>query len=405
MRNRLSKIAVFSELQSMKKTLLIIAGLLLILAGLSFTPQLSHLRNYVVWGKHSVHDHRTHPVRNVEAADKPQPWPFDSLYNKSRVPDSLMTVIDSNDTHAFLVIRGGRILYEKYWDQYDSVRLSGSFSAAKSIISLLIGIALDEGRIRSLDDPAGDYVPHFKTNGLEKVTIRHLLTMSSGTNYNESDKGYFSMNASAYYGDDITYMVSRMERMEEPGVYWKYRSGDTQVLGLIVEKVFGKSISELVSERFMKPMGAGQDAQWLLDGDGKREKAFCCFSAAARDYARFGQLLLNKGKWGEKRIVSEAYLNQAVTPASHLKDRDEGDAPVDFYGYQYWIFRHQGLPVYAMNGLFGQYVYVIPDRDAVVVRLGESKVIKAKHHFQPENFTYIDAALSILSQADSSRAF
>lgn len=389
----------------MKKTLLFLAGLLALLVGLSFTPQLSHLRNYILWGKHSVHDHKTHPVRTVEAPQKPQPWPVDSLYNKALVPDSLMIVIDSNDTHAFLVLRAGKVLFERYWDQYDSVSLSGSFSAAKSIVSLLIGIALDEGRIRSLDDPAGHYLPHFKTNGLEKVTIRHLLTMSSGTNYEESDKGYFSMNASAYYGDDITYMVSRMERKEEPGVYWQYRSGDTQVLGLIVEKVFGKPIAELVSERFMKPMGAERQALWLLDGDEKREKAFCCFSGTARDYARFGQLLLNKGSWGGKRIVSESYLAQAVTPASHLKDRSEGDAPVDYYGYQYWIFRHEGMPVYAMNGLFGQYVYVIPDRDAVVVRLGESKVIKAKHHFQPENFTYIDAALSILSQADSSRAF
>lgn len=154
-----------SELQTIKKTLLFVAGLLVLLVALSYTPQLSHLRNYVVWGVHSIHDYQTHPVRSIPASGKPQPWPFDSLYNRGVVPDSLLAVIDSNDTHAFLLIRDGRLLYERYWDGYDSLRLSGSFSAAKSIISLLVGIALDEGRIRSLEQPAGDFLPHFRTTG------------------------------------------------------------------------------------------------------------------------------------------------------------------------------------------------------------------------------------------------
>jgi len=220
--------------------------------------------------------------------------------------------------------------------------------------------------------------------------------MSSGTNYNEGDKSYFSMNAYGYYGDDEEYMVNMMEKKEEPGVYWQYRSGDTQVLGLIVEKVFGQSISALVSERFMKPMGANADALWLLDGAGKHEKAFCCFNAVARDYAKFGQLVLNKGNWNGKQIVSEKYIAEATTPATSLKDRTENDQPVDYYGYQYWMVNHNGVHAIAQNGLFGQYVYIIPAKNAVVVRLGESKVTKPIHHHQPENFTYIDAALSVL---------
>jgi CubicO group peptidase (beta-lactamase class C family) len=381
----------------MKKPVIFILAFLLIAIGLVFTPGLSHLKNYLLWGVHSIHDHQTHPTRVVQKATIAQNWNSDSSFNKRNIPAELLQIIDSNDTHAFLVIRGGKMLYERYWDGYDSLRLSGSFSAAKSIISLLIGVALDEGRIRSLDDRAGDYLPHFKTNGLERIRIRDLLTMSSGTNYDESDKGYFSMNASAYYGDDVMYMVSRMERKEDPGVYWQYRSGDSQVLGLIVEKVFGKNISDLVSERFMQPMGAEQDARWLLDGGGNHEKAFCCFSAVARDYARFGQLVLNKGRWADRQIVSESYIQAALTPATYLKDRTEQDAPVDYYGFQFWILRHRGVPVYAMNGLFGQYVYILPEQGAVVVRLGESKVTTPIHHYQPENFTYIDAALSLLA--------
>lgn len=382
----------------MKKTLLTLIGGLVLLAGLSYTPQLSHLRNYIAWGKHSIHDYRTHPVRSIPASDKPQPWPYDSLYNRGSVPDSLMAVIDSNDTHAFLLIRDGRILYERYWDGYDSLRLSGSFSAAKSIISLLVGIALDEGLIRSLDQPAGDFLPHFQSNGLEKVRIRDLLTMSSGTNYDESDQGYFSLNASGYYGDDEEYLVSRMKRKEEPGIYWSYRSGDTQVLGLIVEKVFGKSISALVAERFMGPMGAERESLWLLDGGRNHEKAFCCFNGVTRDYARFGQLVLNGGSWNGRRIVSESYVKAAVSPARYLKDRTEDDAPVDYYGYQFWIVNHRGLTAYAMNGLFGQYVFILPEKNAVLVRLGESKVVKPIHHHQPEIFTYLDAALALMGE-------
>jgi len=386
------------HLYNMKKVIISLVGVLLLTFGLTFLPRFSHLRNFAAWGKHTIHDYQTHPVRKVARSAQPQPWPYDSLYNSGIIPDSLLSRIDGYDTHAFLVIRHGKLIFERYWDGYDSARLSGSFSAAKSIISLLIGIALDERKIASLEDPVSKYVPHFQTNGLEKVRLRDLLTMSSGTNYNESDKGYFSMNASAYYGDDMEYMVSMMEREEEPGVLWEYRSGDTQVLGLVVEKVFGKSISELVAERFTGPMGAESDALWLLDGAEKHEKAFCCYNGIARDYARFGQLVLNKGMWGEKRIISESYLREAVTPASYLKDPTEGNAPVDYYGYQYWILRRQGTPVYAMNGLFGQYVYILPEKDAVVVRLGESKWEKPVHHYQPENFVYLDAALALMGQ-------
>ena len=379
-----------------KKIFLVVFALVLVVVGLSFTNQFSHLRNFVNWGVHTIHDYKTHPLRKVAKGDDPQPWSYDSAYNSKQIPDELQAIIDSNDTHAFLVIQDGKLIYERYWDNYDSSRLSGSFSAAKSIVSLLMGSALDEGKIKSLDEPVGNYVDHFKTNGLEKVTIKDLLTMSSGTNYYEGDKSYFSLNAYGYYGDDLEHMVQMMEKKEEPGKFWQYRSGDTQVLGLVVEKVFGDNISNLVSERFYKPMGAEYDAFWLLDGEEKREKAFCCFNGVARDYARFGQLVLNNGKWNGKQIVSEKYIKEAISPASYLKDREESNAPVDFYGYQYWILKHSGVTAIAQNGLFGQYVYIIPEKNAVVVRLGESKVTKHIHHFQPENFTYVDAALSVL---------
>ncbi len=380
----------------LKKISLSLLVLVLLIVGLSFTPQFAHLRNFAIWGKHTIHDYKTHPTRLVASGGAPQYWPLDSNFNKVVISDSLLKIMDSNDTHAFLVFQDGKLLYEKYWDGYTPKTLSGSFSAAKSMISLLIGIALDEGKIKSLEEPVGNYIPHFKEAGLEKVRIKDLLTMSSGTNYKESDKSYFSMNAYGYYGDDEEYMVNKMAFKEPAGVHWEYRSGDTQVLGLIVEKAFGQNISTLVSERFLKPMGAEEDALWLLDGDKKHEKAFCCFNGVARDYARFGELVLRNGNWKGKQIVSEKYVKEATTPASYLKDPTENGNPVDFYGYQYWMVNEQGHDIVFQNGLFGQYVYVIRDKNAVVVRLGESKVTKPIHHHQPEIFAYAAAALSIL---------
>lgn len=380
----------------LKKTVIAFTVIIFLLLGLLFLPPFEHIRNYLSWGKHTIFDFKTHHTRVVEKAVTPQPWVADSVYNQVRIPDSLLAKIDSNNTHAFLVIQNGKLLYERYWDGYTKESISGSFSAAKSIIAMLVGIGIQEGKIKSVDEPVGNYVPHFAEGDLSKVRIKDLLTMSSGTNYKESDQSYMGLSAKLYYADDVEYVVNLMEPKEAPGVNWEYRSGDTQVLGLIVEKAFGKDISTLVSQYFMKPMGAEHEALWLLDGEKKHEKAFCCFNGVARDYARFGELMLTNGRWKNKQIVPEWYMKTALSPANYLKDPTEEGKPVGFYGYQFWIVNHKGMAIPSMNGLFGQYVYAIKEKNAIVVRLGETKVVKPVHHFQPENFTYIDAALSIL---------
>lgn len=380
----------------LKKSLIGVSLTAVLLSGTLFLPSFDHIRNFIAWGKHSIFDFRTHPTRLIDNGDAPQMWPQDSLYNKIQIPDSLLAQIDSNNTHAFLVIQDGKLLYEKYYDGYTKDSISGSFSAAKSIISMLVGIGVGEGKIKSIDEPVGNYVPHFKEGELAKIKIKDLLTMSSGTNYLEGDQSYMGLAAKLYYADDEDYVVNLMEAKEPAGINWEYRSGDTQVLGLLVEKAFGKSISELTATYFMKPMGAENDAKWLLDGDSKHEKAFCCFNGVARDYARFGALMLANGKWKDKQIVPEDYMKTATSPASYLKDPTEGGKAVDYYGYQFWVVNHRGMAVPSMNGLFGQYVYAIREKNAIIVRLGETKVVKHIHHYQPENFTYIDAAMSIL---------
>lgn len=380
----------------MKKTFSVIIGIIFAITLLLSTNTFSHIRNFALWKKHTIHDWKTHPTEIVKAAQKPDFWLIDSTYNKKQIPDSLLKKIENRNTVAFLVIQDNKIKYEHYWNGYGKDTLSGSFSAAKSIISLLIGIAIDEKKLQSVNQKVADILPEFLEDGKEKTTIRDLLTMSSGTNWKERDKSYFSLNARAYYGDNVEDVVNDFKQVEPAGKFWDYRSGDTQVLGLILEKVYGKSIPELTSQKLFQPMGAETDALWLLDGDKKHAKAFCCFNGIARDYARFGKLLLQDGNWNGKQLVSQNYIKEATQPAKHLQDRTEGNAAVDYYGYQFWILNHRGMTIPSMNGLFGQYVYVLKDKKTIIVRLGESAPEKYKHHFQPENFDYVDAGLSVI---------
>jgi CubicO group peptidase (beta-lactamase class C family) len=199
----------------------------------------------------------------------------------------------------------------------------------------------------------------------------------------ESDKSYFSMNAYGYYGDDLEHMVEMMERKEEPGQFWQYRSGDTQVLGLVVEKAFGQNISTLVSERFYKPMGAEYDAFWLLDGEEKREKAFCCFNASARDYARFGQLVLNKGNWNGSIILKDSNYFKEMTNSSQTINKS--------YGYLTWLNGKTSYMVPQTQFVFpgsispdaptdvimalgknGQLINVCPSKGLVWIRMGNA---------------------------------
>lgn len=380
----------------LRKTIIAFLLIAILLIASLFTPPLDHVRNYILWGSFSIYDFKTHPGNTLPVANSPQPWELASNYNTRQIPESLTKIIDENHTHAFLVIQNGKIVYEKYGNGYDRDTISGSFSVAKSIISMLIGIAIQDGKIRSTDQLAGDFLPHFKSSGLEKIRIKDLLTMSSGTNYNEQDRSVFGLPAHLYYADNVEYAMDKIKSVKPAGQTWTYRSSDTQALGLILEKVYGKTIADLASEKLLQPMGAEHEAKWLLDGDQKHSKVFCCYNAVARDYARFGELMLHNGNWKGAQLVPEEYMKTAQTPATYLKDPYEDNKPVDFYGYQFWVLTHKNYLTSSMRGLLGQYVFVIPEKNMVIVRLGESVSAKETiHHSQPEVFVYLDAGLSL----------
>jgi CubicO group peptidase (beta-lactamase class C family) len=264
---------------------------------------------------------------------------------------------------------------------------------AKSIVSMLIGIAIDEGKIRSVDQLVGDFIPTFKDGKKANITIKHMLTMSSGMGYEESYKSPFSYTAESYYGRHLEKLTLEYDAVEEPGKTYNYLSGNTQILGMILEKSYGKNISELTSEKLWKPMGASQDALWSLDVEDGMEKGFCCYHSNARDFARFGKLFLDSGKFNGIQLISKKYVQESITPADLIYPAKDEHTK---YGYQWWLMpNYKGHNIFMMKGHLGQHVICLPKENMIIVRLGNKSehIIPGRH--SPETYRYIDVALEM----------
>jgi len=308
-------------------------------------------------------------ANNQVAKGYPQAWPVSPFYNKINSPGTLNGLLAELKTVAVVVIKNDSLLYEKYWDGYSDSSLSNSFSMAKSITSLLIGVAIKEGKIKSVDESVGNYLPEFKEGLAADLKIKDLLTMSSGSNWDESYANPLSVTTESYYGADLYKTATGVKIVKKPGTYHTYKSGDTELLGLVLEKATGRSLSEYASEKLWQPLGAEQPALWSTDKEKGNEKAFCCFNSNARDFARIGQLMLDSGKWKGNTIIDSAYYVQSIT-ACNIPD-EEGQ-PCNYYGYQWWI-RPAYPGVFYARGILGQYIIVIPSKKMVLVRLGHKR--------------------------------
>lgn len=321
---------------------------------------------------------------NTVSIGKPQPWTVSADYNKPVLPDSLSELLSKLGTVGLLVVRNDSILIEKYWDGYSDSSLSNSFSMAKSITSLLIGVALKEGKIKSLQDPVGNYLPEFANGEKAKLKIIDLLTMSSGSDWNESYVNPLSVTTEAYYGSDVYKTATGVQVINTPGTIHKYKSGDTQLLGLILEKATGKSLSEYAAEKLWEPLGAEHPALWSTDHEKGNEKAYCCFNSNTRDFARIGKLMLDSGKWNGVQVIDSNYYQHSIT-ACNIKD--EKGMNCDYYGYQWWLDpAHPGI--FYARGILGQYIIVIPSKKMIIVRLGKM-TSPIRVHTVPKEVRYL----------------
>lgn len=265
-----------------------------------------------------------------------------------------------------VVLQDGKARLEEYRMDFTKDDRWTSFSVAKSLVSTLVGAAIKDGFIKSLDDPLTTYIPELEGSGYDGVTVEQLLTMTSGVKWNEdyedknSDVAKFNTTKSKDGVDPVILYMKTLVNEAEPGTRWQYNTGETNLIGVLVAKATGKSLSEYLSEKVWKPYGMAKDAVWILN-DGGKEIGGCCISATTRDFALFGQFAMNGGKIGDTSVVPDGWYEKAGTKQADIGMEGRG------YGYQWWTYDDGS---FAAQGIFGQGIFVDPKRKLVIASNG-----------------------------------
>ncbi len=342
-------------------------------------PKLTDYEYFEYDTVHSLNPHRLKTAENC---------------NVGRIPKHLLTQMIFMRTSAYLVVKNDEIIYEQYWLNYDSSSVMNSFSIAKSVVALLLGIAIDEGHIQSINQHVNDFLPQFSQGLDTTLRIVDLLAMSSGTNWSEDFANINSDIVMAYYGSDLDTIINNIHLSEPPGNRWNYQCGNTLLLAKIIETATHRKLYDYAQEKLWLPLGASHDAYWAKDKSlNGRNKAFCCFYATPRDFAKLGLLVLNKGYYNGKQIVSKEYINTVTSPAYWVTHRKRS---VDFYALHFWLVDYKKHKIPYFCGMLGQYIFVIPEENAVVVRFGEMLNELRVMPVPPDVKLYLSAAKHIL---------
>ncbi len=335
------------------------------------------LRKIVFYNCGDIDDYKIFPNRRLQAS--PKPFQFREAIDPSRLPRfvrikenrkiPLNQFLQSTNTIAFLAIKDDVLIYEKYFDGRTSNSISMSFSVTKAIFSALVGIAIEEGVIRSLEQPITDYIPELADRGFKQVKLKHLLQMTSGTTY--ADRGLldnpFGKQARLSYTDNIEKELLSLRLKQQPGTTFLYKSVDNALLALVLDRALSPlTISDYMQEKIWTPLGMESDALWSIDRspDGL-EKTWCCISATARDLAKFGRLYLYGGNWNGTTIVPHDWVIQSTRI-----DTTEGSLP--HYQYGWWLMS-EIYGDFRAEGVRGQFIYINPDRKIIIVRLGNDR--------------------------------
>ena len=287
----------------------------------------------------------------------------------------LFDVLSLNRVSGLLVVHDGHVVFEKYLLGNDETTRWMSMSVVKSITATLIGAALHDGHISSIDDPIVDYLPRFEGSAYDGVTVRHILQMTSGVAWNEtytdpaSDRRRMLEAQIGQQPGDILDLMGSLPRVAEPGTRWNYSTGETHVAGALVAAATGRHVADYLSEKIWVPAGMEADANWWLESPGGLEVGGSGLSATLRDYARFGLLLLNDGVIDGERVLPEGWMDEAGS-------RKTVDGEEIEYGYMLWPLHDRS---YAAIGIFGQFVFVDPERDLVVAMWSAQPKPLGKH--------------------------
>jgi len=374
------------------KFLVIFFGLLIAVLYITDTDYLLKAVRTIYLNGHStafLEDYKYFDNKEVKASDNPEPWPNHKDYNSVKPTDELSKANKDWGTIAYVIIKNDSIWFEEYYDGFGEDSKSNSFSMAKSYVSGLLGKAIMDGYIKSLDQPVCDFLPAFCDDKAKKMTVGDLSSMASGTNWDEAYYSPLSITTRAYFDDDLAKVMNGLKMDTEPGQAFKYASGDTQMLAMVIEKATGKKLYKYLEESFWKPLGSENDVLWQVDSkDHDLVKAYCCIAGNAKDFARFGKLYKDHGKWNGKQILDSAFVAKSITPRF-------AESPE--YGYGWWMKDVDGKSFKMMRGHLGQYVIVQPEDNVIIVRLGHQKSPDAGvGAFTSDISLYIDEAYEML---------
>ena len=371
----------------------LIIAIVITLVGLNFSSEIIYLSELastvykIQRTKADITDYKYFENIEISKSNSPQLWPIHKNYNIKPETQNLKKIHTELGTVAYLIIKNDSIWHEKYYKGYNQNSYSNSFSMAKSIVSATMGKAIGDGYFESLDDKVGVYVEGYSEGYAADLTIGDLSSMSSGLDWDESYSDIFGVTAKSYITSQLNDFIKSRSIIEEPGKSFKYYSASTQLLAMTIEKATQKKISTLVQEWFVEPLGFENNALWQIDGNtNKSIKAYCCFNSNARDFARFGKLYKDFGKWNGIQILDSSFVAKSINPRFEKSPE---------YGYGFWLGKINENNFFAMRGILGQYVIVIPNKNIIVVRLGEKNL--EKNNDRPKDFDiYLKEALVML---------
>jgi len=335
---------------------------------------------------------------SIIATGEVQPWPLHENYNQDTLAPDLETQLRSSNSAAYLVVHKGKLHSEFYFEPYSNRSKTNSFSMAKTIMTMMIGAAIDEGLIKDFEALAKDYIPEL-SGVADEVRISHLTAMSSGVDWEEDYYTPFSPTPKLLYGYDVeSYALSR-DYPVAAGAEFYYASVSTQVLGIVLDRALkqanrSESLSQFLSRKFWQPMGMNDDGTWHTDAQGM-ELVYCCINTNARNFAKFGLLLSQKGVWNGQQLLQAAFVKRIIEPDLN-----------HYYGHSVWIDERENPQFYLLMGHLGQYVIVVPGHDLVVVRLGEFRLKasdKTTRNIPSDVYFYVDHAIKRVLKPSSSR--
>lgn len=309
----------------------------------------------------------------------------------------LDSMLKNSNTNAFMVIKNDTIIYENFAENLSAKTLHPSFSVAKSYVGTLVGIAIDKGIITSSNDLVIKYLPELAKNDnrFQKLTIQHVLDMRSGLDFDEDKQTPFAGIAKLYYGSSLKNQIAKLKMKREAGIAFEYQSINTQLLAAILETASGEKVPDLLAKYLWTPLGPESNAIWSLD-DQNTVKSFCCLNATATDFAKLGRLYLKNGNWQGKQLISEQWVSATTNPTSlaslgyknqwwacsnisYFKDSASAQQMIDQMKLKVPIrkrsngtyFISQKANDYRAEGILGQIVYVNPDNNVIIVRMGD----------------------------------